>query len=236
MMKIPFINEGNTCETFYNYIRIDMKSISIAIKKNVIKVVFESSLIIFSVLLALFLNEYREELAKEKEKERALEMVRVELKSNLETLNQWLPYHKKIVKNLTHSYNNLSLNQNDELSIEEQYDLITSLMPQGVVQTALVNSSWEAIKQSNLSSTIDLDIVFSLSKLFKLQSLGIEKTLQRTLTTLTSHGSSKKGNLKTTIFLLKRDLNELVSQEFYMIEVYKALIKKIELLDKENEG
>lgn len=203
-----------------------MKSLNIFIKRNTIKVVFESSLIIFSVLLALFLNEYREELAKNQEKERALEMVSIELKSNLKTLNEWLPYHKEVLKNLEKSFDD-----NHNLSFDDQYTLIKSLFPKGIVQTMLDNSSWEAIKQSNVSSTINLDIIFSLSKLYKIQSLGIESNLQLILVILSSRESIRKGNLRETIFLLKNHFNELVGQEVYMINVYKKLIGEIESLN-----
>jgi hypothetical protein len=206
-----------------------MKSVNIFIKRNAIKVVFESSLIIFSVLLALFLNEYREELARNQEKERALKMVNAELKSNLNTLNEWLPYHKEVLKNLEQSFDDN--HDNHDLSFNDQYTLITSSFPKGIVQTMLDNSSWEAIKQSNVSSTIDLDIIFSLSKLYKVQSLGIESTLQRTLMILSSRESIREGNLRETIFLLKNHFNELVGQEVYMIEVYEKLIEEIESLD-----
>lgn len=200
-----------------------MESVNTFIKKNAVKVVFESSLIIFSVFLALFLNEYREELARNKEKQRALEMVSTELQNNLETLNEWLPYHKEVLKNLEQAFDD-----NQDLPLNDQYAFIMSLMPRGIVQSMLGNSSWEAIKQSNVSSTIDLDIIFSLSKLHKVQSLGIEATLQRTLMILYSRDSIRQGNLKETIFLLKNHFNELVGQEIYLIEVYTKLINEME--------
>jgi hypothetical protein len=206
-----------------------MESVNIVIKRNVIKVIFESSLIIFSVFLALFLNEYREELAKNQEKERALKMVSAELNNNLETLNGWLPYHIKVLNNLEQSFDN-----SHDLSLNDQYTLIMSSMPKGLVQTMLGSSSWEAIKQSNISSTIDLDMIFSLSKLYKAQSLGIESTLQRTLMILSSRESIRKGNLRETIFLLKNHFQELVGQEIYMIESYKKLIEDIEALNVSN--
>jgi hypothetical protein len=206
-----------------------MESVNIVIKRNVIKVIFESSLIIFSVFLALFLNEYREELAKNHEKERALKMVSVELNNNLETLKSWLPYHTKVLNNLEQSFD-----KNHDFSLNDQYTLIMSSMPKGLVQTMLGSSSWEAIKQSNVSSTIDLDMIFSLSKLYKAQSLGIESTLQRTLMILSSRESIRKGNLRETIFLLKNHFHELVGQEIYMIELYKKLIEDIDALNVSN--
>ena len=208
-----------------------MKSVNTFIKKNTIKIVFESSLIIFSVLLALFLNEYREELARNQEKERALKMVSTELKSNLKTLQEWLPYHKEVLKNLEKSFDD-----NHGLSLNDQHTLITSSIPNGIVQTMLDNSSWETIKQSNISSTIDLGIIFSLSKLYKVQSLGIESTLQRTLMILSSRESIREGNLRETIFLLKIHFNELIGQEVYMIDVYKQLIEEIESFDAGDEA
>ncbi len=208
-----------------------MKSVNVNIKRNAIKVVFESLLIIFSVLLALFLNEYREELEQNQKKERALQMITVELKSNLEALNEWLPYHKEVLKNLE-----APLDEHHDFSFNEQYALMVSLMPKGVIQKLLDNSSLDAIKQSDVYSTINIDIIFSLSKLYKTQSLGVESTLKNILMILSSRESIREGNLTETIFLLRNAFNELVAQEVYLIEAYKKLIKDIEILGTGDEA
>ncbi len=70
-----------------------MESTKVLNRQNILKMVFESALIIFSVLLALFLNEYRGQLKENQAKKQALQMVKIELKANLETINEWYPYH-----------------------------------------------------------------------------------------------------------------------------------------------
>ena len=56
-----------------------MKSTIFFTKQSVLKLVFESVLIIFSILLALFLNEYRGQLKENQQKELAIQMVKIEL-------------------------------------------------------------------------------------------------------------------------------------------------------------
>jgi hypothetical protein len=63
-----------------------MKSTTFLTKQAILKLAFESVLIVFSVLLALFLNEYRGQLKENQQKELAIKMVRIELESNLKAL------------------------------------------------------------------------------------------------------------------------------------------------------
>jgi hypothetical protein len=182
------------------------------------KIVFESSLIVFSVLLALLLNEYREMIKEEQEKERALQMIQIELKGNRDTLSKWLPYHKQILKNFTEAVDKDSL---EGLSLDDQRLLIMKKIPKGVVIGLLETSAWEAIKLSNIPSNLNVETIFALSKLYNIQNQGVRGTLSRISTTLNSRELVGENNSKHSLFLLKSLFYELVAQEIYLIEYYK---------------
>lgn len=202
-----------------------MKPIRFFTKQNILKLVFESILIIFSVLLALFLNEYRGQLKENQQKELAMKMVKIELKSNLEILNEWRPYHEKVLKNLNEALNSNSINST---LFTENGVFTWSLMPNGVVQRVIDNGSWQTLKSSSISSTIEFNTMFTLSELYKHQAQGVESTLNRILKIISARESLEQKNQRSTIILLRNTFHEMVSQEIFLIKKYEQTLIEIE--------
>ncbi len=200
-----------------------MKATSFLTKEKFFKLIFESALIMFSVLLALFLNEYRGELKENQQKDLAMEMVQVELESNLETINEWLPYHRTVLSNLNEALKNDDI---DTAIFAQNGELSGKFMPNGVVQSLIDNASWQTLRSSGISSKIDLNIMLTLSELYKLQSQGVESTLNSIIDILRSRESLEKENQRNTTILLRNAFREMVGQEIFLIAKYQqALIK-----------
>ncbi len=210
-----------------------MKSKIFFTKQNTLKLFFESALIIFSVLLALFLNEYRGQLKEEQHKKVAMQMLKVELQSNLEALNEWRPYHQKVLKNLNDA---LNLNDSSSKLFTENGVLIWSLMPKGVVQRVIDNGSWQTLKSSNVLSTVGLNTMLTLSKLYKHQAQGVESTLNNILAILSARESLKRENQRSTIILLRNAFNEVVSQEIFLIKKIEQALVEIEIEERESNN
>ncbi|MEM7361055.1 MAG: hypothetical protein AAF431_18330 [Pseudomonadota bacterium] len=177
------------------------------------KVLFESGLIIFSVLLALTLSEWREQARLNEETDRAMQLIRMELSSNLGTLEKWNTNHRMILSNIEQT-----LEKNDFATSDiDQKALVRAQMPNGLTQSQLNTSAWDAIKQSQVSNALDIDIIFALSNLYTIQSQGISQTLKSILQTLNSRELYKQTGKSETLLLLKGLFQELVSQEDYLI-------------------
>lgn len=101
-------------------------------------------------------------------------------------------------------------------------------MSHGIVQKVLGNSSWDALRQSGVSSTVDIEIIFSLSKLFKLQAMGVESSVQRIIDIISSPDFSAQENLNQTTLLVRNGFRELAGQEVFLVDVYEDAIAKIE--------
>ena len=202
-----------------------MKSTRFFTKQNILKLIFESILIIFSVLLALFLNEYRGQLKENQQKELVIKIVKIELKSNLEILNEWRPYHEKVLNNLNEALNSNSTNST---LFTEKGVFTWSLMPNGVVQRVIDNGSWQTLKSSSISSTIEFNTMFTLSQLYKQQAQGVESTLNRILKIISARESLEQKNQRSTIILLRNTFNEMVSQEIFLIKKYEQALIEIE--------
>ncbi len=201
-----------------------MESPKFLTKQNVLKLSFESGLIVLSVLLALFLNEYRSQLKDDRLTEQALMKVANELKTNTETVKGWLPHHKEILNNLQDALENdsikTSLLNKSEVSFR-------SLMPRGIFERLINDSAWQALKSSNAFSNIDFDTMLSLSKVYNLQATGVESVLKVILETLASREALRKKDLEVTLLLLRNGFNELVLQEIFLIKNYEATLIEI---------
>ncbi len=99
------------------------------------------------------------------------------------------------------------------------------------LQKLIDNASWHTLKASSVFTTIDINTMFILSKLYKIQSEGVEATLKNIVAILSSRESLEKNNLRGTILLLRNAFNEIVSQEIFLIEIYEQVIAEIEISD-----
>lgn len=188
------------------------------------KIAFESGLIVFSVLLALFLNEYREQIKQEREKERALIMIKAELKNNHQTLIKWLDYHESVLKNFDQAVENI-----DQVpAFDSKNSFISQQMPEGLVQDLLDDSTWEAIKESGIASSFDIEAVFALSRLYSIQNQGVASTIKRLLNIMGSREAVREAEYKETLALIRNTFHELVAQEAYLIHIYEKTFEDLE--------
>ncbi|MFH6955242.1 hypothetical protein ACHSBP_19255 [Pseudoalteromonas sp. XMcav1-K] len=199
------------------------KTDTAAIKKSIIKIAFESSLIIFSVLLALFLNEYRGQLKAEQEKLRALQMIQVELNTNLTVLTNWTPYHKQLIE----VFDNAIIQLGEAPAETDPRSYILELMPKGLMQDFISRTAWESLQQASSDVSLDIETTFLISKVYKLQQMGVEKTLMQFVEVMNSREGMRADNLKETLYLLKSTLQELHAQEKELAYNYQNTLTKL---------
>lgn len=195
-------------------------------RANIIKVLFESGLIVFSVLLALFLSEMHSQVKKDQEKVRALQLIKAELTANKALLEQWQPYHQQVLSKVESAINNPP----EFSQSNKQREFILNQMPNGLVQDMLRNSAWDALKQSGISSNMHIETVSLLSTLYRLQALSIEATLARLGDIFYTRESVRKEHLLETLYLMRNLLLELIAQESFMIMHYQNAINDIDNL------
>jgi len=193
-------------------------------KDNLLKLLIDSGLIIFSVLFALFINEYRNSIHDDKLKYIALLNVKNELQSNLEVVNDWLPYHKEVLKNFQSAIENDSINQS--VKTKEGIDF-RKIMPRGVVQSLINNTSWETLKNSSVVSNLEYESLLKLSKIYEIQNKGVQKTLDVIIEILSSREALRIESSDETLILLRNAFAELVSQEETLIQYYEVTLEEL---------
>ncbi|TMN86526.1 hypothetical protein CWB72_19480 [Pseudoalteromonas phenolica] len=193
------------------------------LKKRLSKIVFESSLIIFSVLLALVLNEYIGKMKADKEKARALQMIKIELNENMQILNRWIPYHEQVIEN----FNTAIKNFNSDKVTDDSRMFILKLMPNGVIQEMVSRSAWEALQQSSSRVSLDIETTFVLAKAYRLQELSVETTILNFINIMNDRESMKPNNLRETLYLMRSSFQELMAQEKNLVFVYQQTLDEL---------
>ena len=194
-------------------------------KQNIAKLIIESLLIVFSVLLALFLNEYLNTRKAQKVKENALARVVSELEANQATVKEWAPYHNEVLGNIKKALRNDSIK--NTLKTPQGVEF-WNLMPNGVVQQLIDDAAWQALKSSSAFSDLSFDTVLSLSKVYKLEKVGVESTIKSILEIINARESLHEENLEDTLVLLGKGFNELVAQELFLLDQYEKTLNELD--------
>lgn len=190
-----------------------------------LKVSVESALIVFSVLLALFLNTYWAS-SKEEEKTRlVLHSIREELRQNEAIVEQWQKNHQQVLRNIIafreSGTSSDSLVQNNQFRFE-------LLFNETLVPDILRSTAWETAKTTGLVQNFDLELANTLSDVYDLQRLGPMRTIERIVDLVAQRETHQVAHAPQTLVLLHFALNELVGQENILLEGYEQAIKELD--------
>ena len=159
----------------------------------------ESLLIIFSVLLALVLTEYFNNLHEKRETNELLNNVRNELIINKRFEEEQYAYHQKVLRSIDTALASPEIQKkivsNDEFHL--QY-----IAPQGVLYRYLDDVAWEVAKSHNISSRVSLKTVSMLTYIYQDQAR-IMKSEDEIAKVFLSSESRKPENAHVTLILIR---------------------------------
>ena len=187
-----------------------------------LKLFFESFLIIFSVLLALALNEY---LTSRKEAERtrqALLSIREELHSNQEIIKNWHQIHREVLNKIEYYQARPGLHDSLVQNHQFQIKLISkgSLMPNTVR-----NNAWEIARNTGLLQNFDLAMANTLSNMYDQQRFCATVTADKLITLLFERQAHQQEKVPETLAILEMTMEELVGQESYLLLHYNEVLE-----------
>ena len=194
---------------------------------------FESALIVFSVLLALFVNRWAEDQRIEERKEVALERIAEELRDNQKLVQNVLRIHQSAVVNLQKAVTNDRDSLRSYLAGRRYFDseIFTLLVDGGsFYPRAPSSTSWEAAKSTGIIAEFDYGIVDILTGTYSIQEISLTSTLP--LITQAFFRPIADNELDTINALLAR-INELISQEETLLWYINEALDRIE--DKRSE-
>lgn len=180
---------------------------------------FESLLIVLSVLLGLALNEWRQHRADRELAATAVENCRRELAANLAELERSLPVHREVQERLRE----VATRAGEPPGL---FALMDQIMPESGLQLPVLKDvAWQTALATGALRHMGYDEASTLAGVYLAQTAGVQATVGRFSDHLFSHRSFAADGHAETLQLLLLFFHELVSQEEFMLRRYRVLLE-----------
>jgi len=185
----------------------------------------ESLLIIFSVLLALILTEFINNLHERKELSELQDNIRNELITNKKYAQEQYTYNQKVIRSIDSALADPAIQKkiinNDEFHLKY-------IAPQGVLYRFFDDVAWEQAKSRNISSKLNLKIISLLSNIYADQTR-IMKVEDEVGKVILSPEARKLENAHITLMLIRDNYSAwAVDRAPALISSYDEAIKELE--------
>ena len=195
-------------------------------KENLARSALEAILIVFSVLLALFLDNVMEERSEARKVNELVSHIPDEMKSNLTIVDEWLPYHRAAVDEVDRYLESDELQ--DRLLTADGIDY-SSLMERGLIQDFYSISSWQLAQQSEVTSRIDFDVASKISSAY-LSQQNVNQTILRFSDFFFDRQTHDPDQLVNSLRILRNLLQELSGQQSVLQHHYRVALESIHLM------
>ncbi len=185
--------------------------------ETITKNITQICLIVFSVVLGLYLSERIEDNKNKKEAKKLMSKIKSELNNNIKLLDEWVPYHRDIVKKL----DSLAKDENFVADfIADKSILYSAFSKNTIMGEWLSNDAWEIAKSHPLIVNFDYDELFVLSRVYKQQNSAFE-SFPNLVEILLSPDLNSKAHARTNLVLIKDRLDDISMRELQLISYYK---------------
>jgi len=182
----------------------------------------ESFLIIFSVLLALVLTEFINNLHDKNETKDLLNNIRNELKANKQAETEQYAYQQKVLKTIDSALVNPDF-QRKIVSDDEFH--VKYIAPKGVLYRYLGDVAWEVARAHNISSKVSFGTVSLLTHIYQEQAR-IMKVEDEIAKVILSRESRKPEEAHLTLTLIRDNyLGWAVDRAPGLLKQYDEAIK-----------
>jgi hypothetical protein len=184
----------------------------------------ECLLIVFSVILALVVTEFINDLNDKRRTDEILHELKEELIENKKMEKEQYAYHVQVLKNIDSALKNPAIaNQfisNGEISLK-------FIAPEGVLRHDLNDAAWQIAKQGNIFSKMDISTYGLLNDIYNNQQR-ITNSENKIAEILLSYDSRKPENLRTSLILLRDSYHGWdVDRAPALIKNYQRAIDKL---------
>lgn len=193
-------------------------------KENLARSTFEAMLIVFSVLLALFLDSAIQDRREARMVEELLGHIAGEMKSNLTIVDEWLPYHRSVVDEIDRYLASAELRESLLSADGIDYG---RLMERGLIQDFYTISSWQLAQQSELTSGIDFRVASKISRAYSSQE-NVNLTIQRFADFFFDRQAHDPDQLINSLRILRNLLQELSGQQSVLQHHYRAALEAVD--------
>lgn len=192
-------------------------------KQKISEYLVQAVLIIFSVVLALILNEYINNIKTKKEVAIIVENIEEELQANKEIVEELIPYHQEVLRKI-------ELTTSDSLkldSIKSSTGLqLSTIAPHGIYQKIVSQTAWEVAKMSGLMSEIDNKVLQLLSKTYEQQKITFSPA-EQIIEILASREYLDPTKAKENLTLMYWQFNEIKGREESLQRFYSEALEEL---------
>jgi hypothetical protein len=174
------------------------------------QVMFESALIVVSILVALGLDEWRENSQDDEVIEKSLSNFVIEISQNRARVDDAAPFNQGLRNVLNRHYLD-----DDIESVEEFVNMVESYSPAGLQSTA-----WETALATGSLAKIEYNLVTALSLTYSLQGR-YQLTTRSGMSGLTNPQNLSDDNLRLAIYNSIRYLDDVTGMETELAVTYE---------------
>jgi hypothetical protein len=184
---------------------------------------FESILIVLSVLLGFALQAWAERRAERMMAAAALENFRVEIEANLNDLERVQPRHAAFADRLAEA-----LADSASRSSETAFAVFARNLPEGGLQTPpLKEAAWETATSTGALRLLDYDLAAVLSETYLVQRSTLGPTVALLSERLYAPGTFENEAREAFVNVHHMLLVELAGREAYLTEVYRNTLARL---------
>jgi type II secretory pathway pseudopilin PulG len=189
------------------------------LRSSLPKLLMESVLIVFSVLLALGVDEWREKRQTQQRVDQALESFAREIQRNQQSVRKVLPYHERLQRH----FSKLSLTRVQKVSDLQQMEGF-----QGFQTLELEDAAWQTATATGALADLDYETASLLSRVYASQK--DFATRQSMIFTVLQPAGLTSETLPLSIGLLAGYSQDVTVGEQGLLRDYAAVEKRLETL------
>jgi hypothetical protein len=187
------------------------------------KILLEALLIVLSVLLALFINEWKSNHNEKKETRKMMDNIITEISNNQMFIDSLIPYHVSVFEKIQEA----AINDSLEITfMENGYFEINAIAQKGVKQGDLQRIAWIVAKEEKISNRITFEESQILFSVYEQQSR-VLKTIDRIIDILGSREIHRKELIEESVIVLAIEWNEMIAQEKELSYRYARSLKQL---------
>ncbi len=185
----------------------------------------EAILIVFTVLLALALSEWRNSIKEDNTKAAVLANIIREIEANKEDLESKMSYHLEMSTKLGEYVNSDSLWST--LEYNSGIEAMIQILDKGLLNPSLQSGAWRSAELSGIVNNFDFTTLYILSNLYQVQDEGPASTWKTMAAHFGNPYSYDPANAKTLGKMLQLGFQELYSQERSLVYSYENALEKL---------
>ena len=185
----------------------------------------EAIFIVFAVLLALGLGEWRSAIKQRTITKTVLQNIVSEIESNKADLESKVDYHQRMSDKIGQYVNSDSLWST--LKYNSGIEAMVQIMESGLQNPNLQSGAWRSAELSGVVNNFDYETIYALSNVYRVQSEGPESTWKLMASHFGNPYSYEPSNAQKLGRMLQLGFRELSSQEKSLIISYEKALETL---------